>query len=59
MRRIALSLALLVAVAACGTSPSAPDAVAAPGDARFDGSQMGSGNRNPPPPPADTTGLGG
>jgi opacity protein-like surface antigen len=59
MKRIALCLALLATVAACGSSPSAPDTPAAPGDARFDGSQMGSGSRNPPTPPADTTGLGG
>jgi hypothetical protein len=55
MRRIALCIALLAAVAACGTPPSSSDASAAPGDARFDGRQHGSGNVTDP---ADTTGTG-
>jgi len=58
MRRIVLCLLVVAAVAACGTSPSAPDTLAAPGDARHDERQNGSGNRTPTPP-ADTTGLGG
>ncbi len=58
MRRIALCLLVMAAVAACGTPPSSPDTLAAPGDARLDERQNGSGNRNPTPP-ADTTGLGG
>jgi hypothetical protein len=57
MRRISLCLLVIAAVTAC-TSPSAPGPLAAPGDARHDERQNGSGSRTPTPP-ADTTGLGG
>jgi hypothetical protein len=60
MRRIALCLLVLAAVAACGTPPSSPDASATPGDARFDGRQNGSGNVTDPADTTDTgTGAGG
>jgi hypothetical protein len=52
MRRIALCLLMLASAAACGTPPSSP---AAPGDARFDNRQNGSGNVTDP---ADTTQTG-
>ena len=58
MRRIALCLLVTAVAAACGISPSAPDTLAAPGDARHDERQNGSGSRTPTLP-ADTTGLGG
>jgi ABC-type glycerol-3-phosphate transport system substrate-binding protein len=57
MRRIALCLALLVTIAACGGEPTSSDTSSAAASARRDGSQMGTGSRTPTEP-ADTTGLG-